>query len=339
MSIRLKALVEVLGGQLIGDGEILLSGIAPLDVADATHITFLSNPKLKSQAAASKAAALIVSENDNPAIGAEYAGARVVTANPYAYFARTAQMFAAQTEIAPPAGIHPSAVVDPGAMVDPTASIGPHVVIEAGAKIGEHAVVGAGCYIGRHAVLGAQTLFHPRVTFHADCRIGARGIIHSGAVIGADGFGFERSEHGVPERFPHVGTVVIEDDVEIGANACIDRGALGATVIRAHARIDDLVYVAHNVEVGEGALVVAMTMMAGGAKLGERCYIAPSSILRDGISIGGEAIVGLGAVVVGDVAPGATVAGNPARDIAELKALGAALRELAAGRRSVLPGD
>ena len=254
------------------------------------------------------------------AAGAPAASAALtlVCPNPRLAFVRVLDRFYAPER---PTGIHPRAVVEEGASVAASAYVGPLATIAEGVSIGERTVIHAGVHV------------YPGCTIGADC------TVHAGAVIGADGFGFERSEHGVPERFPHVGTVVIEDDVEIGANACIDRGALGATVIRAHARIDDLVYVAHNVEVGEGALVVAMTMMAGGAKLGERCYIAPSSILRDGISIGGEAIVGLGAVVVGDVAPGATVAGNPARDIAELKALGAALRELAAGRRSVLPGD
>ena len=284
MSIRLKALVEVLGGQLIGDGEILLSGIAPLDVADATHITFLSNPKLKSQAAASKAAALIVSENDNPAIGAEYAGARVVTANPYAYFARTAQMFAAQTEIAPPAGIHPSAVVDPGAMVDPTASIGPHVVIEAGAKIGEHAVVGAGCYIGRHAVLGAQTLFHPRVTFHADCRIGARGIIHSGAVIGADGFGFA-NEKGVYIKIPQTGGVSIGDDVEIGANTTIDRGALSDTIIEDGVKLDNQIQIGHNCHIGAHTVMAACVGIAGSTKVGRNVMIGGAAMIQGHIEI------------------------------------------------------
>ncbi len=296
MSIRLKALVEVLGGQLIGDGEILLSGIAPLDVADATHITFLSNPKLKSQAAASKAAALIVSENDNPAIGAEYAGARVVTANPYAYFARTAQMFAAQTEIAPPAGIHPSAVVDPGAMVDPTASIGPHVVIEAGAKIGEHAVVGAGCYIGRHAVLGAQTLFHPRVTFHADCRIGARGIIHSGAVIGADGFGFA-NEKGVYIKIPQTGGVSIGDDVEIGANTTIDRGALSDTIIEDGVKLDNQIQIGHNCRIGTHTAIAGCVGIAGSAKIGKYCTIGGAAMIRGHLTIGDHVNIGGGTLV------------------------------------------
>ncbi len=296
MSIRLKALVEVLGGQLIGDGAIELSGIAPLDAAGAAHITFLSNPKLKSQAAASKAAALIVSEKDNPDIGAEYAGARVVTANPYAYFARTAQIFAAQSAIVPPAGVHPSAVVDPSAAIDPTASIGPHVVIEAGAKIGEQAVIGAGCYIGRHAVIGAQTQFHPRVTFHAVSRIGTRGIIHSGAVIGADGFGFA-NEKGVYVKIPQTGGVLIGDDVEIGANTTIDRGALSDTVIEDGVKLDNQIQIGHNCKIGMHTAIAGCVGIAGSAIIGKYCTIGGAAMIRGHLTIGDRVNIGGGTLV------------------------------------------
>ncbi len=296
MSIRLKALVEVLGGQLIGNGEIELAGIAPLDVADATQITFLSNPKLKSQAAASSAAALIVSDNDNAAIGAEYAGARVVTPNPYAYFARTAQIFAAQNSVVPPAGIHPSAVVDPGATIDPTASIGPHVVIEAGATIGAQAVIGAGSYIGRDAVVGAHTEFHPRVTFHANCRIGARGIIHSGAVIGADGFGFA-NEKGVYIKIPQTGGVAIGDDVEIGANTTIDRGALRDTVIEDGVKLDNQIQIAHNCHIGAHTAIAGCVGIAGSAKIGKYCTVGGAAMIRGHLTLGDRVNIGGGTLV------------------------------------------
>jgi len=172
MSIRLGQLVERLGGQLIGDENIEISGIAPLDDADASHVTFLSNPKLRTRAAQTKAAALILSAADDAVVAQEYKGARIVTNNPYAYFARTAQWFAAERAIVPPPGIHPAACVDPSAQIASSAYVGPHVVVEAGASIGEGCIVDAGCFIGRNAHLGAQTHFHARVTFHADCRIG-----------------------------------------------------------------------------------------------------------------------------------------------------------------------
>ena len=296
MSIRLKALVEVLGGQLVGDGEIELAGIAPLDAADATQITFLSNPKLKGQAAASRAAALIVSPKDNPDIGADYAGARVVTANPYAYFARTAQLFAAQKAIAAPVGVHPSAVVDAAAQIDPSASIGPHVVIEAGAKVGAHAVIGAGSYIGRDAVVGEGTLFHPRVTFHADCRMGARGIVHSGAVIGADGFGFA-NEGGVYIKIPQTGGVAIGDDVEIGANTTIDRGALADTVIEDGVKLDNQIQIGHNCKIGTHTAIAGCVGIAGSAVIGKYCTVGGAAMIRGHLTIGDRVNIGGGTLV------------------------------------------
>ena len=296
MSIRLKALVEVLGGQLIGDGEIELSGIAPLDVAGATQISFLSNPKLKSQAASTKAAVLIVSPKDHPEIGAEFAGARVLTSNPYAYFARTAQIFAAQNSVAPPAGIHSSAVVDPSAEIDPTASIGPHVVIEAGARIGAGAIIGAGCFIGRNAQVGAHTEFHPRVTFHTGCRIGQRGIIHSGAVIGADGFGFA-NEGGVYIKIPQTGAVDIADDVEIGANTTIDRGALSDTVIEEGVKLDNQIQIGHNCRIGMHTAIAGCVGIAGSAIIGKYCTVGGAAMIRGHLTIGDRVNIGGGTLV------------------------------------------
>lgn len=296
MSIRLKALVEVLGGQLIGDGEIELAGIAPLDVADATQISFLSNPKLKSQALASKAAALIVSPKDHPEIGADYGGARVLTPNPYAYFARTAQIFAAQTSIAPPQGIHPSAVVDPAAKIDPSASIGPHVVIEADATIGARTVVGAGCYIGRGAVLGAETVFEPRVVFNAGCRIGARGLIHSGAVIGSDGFGFA-NEDGAYIKIPQTGAVTIGDDVEIGANTTIDRGALKDTVIEDGVKLDNQIQIGHNCHIGAHTAMAGCVGVAGSAKIGKYCTFGGAAMVLGHLTIVDNVHISSGSMV------------------------------------------
>ncbi len=230
MGIRLGDLVERFGGQLVGNPDLEVQAIAPLDSAGASHISFLSNSKLRALAAQSQAAALILSPLDDPTVAATYEGARIVTTNPYAYFARAAQYFVSLTEQAPAPGIHPSAVVDPGATVDPTAHVGPHATIEEGAIVGAHAVIGAGCFIGREAVIGEYTQLFANVTFHARCRIGKRGILHSGAVIGTDGFGFA-VEAGAYIKIPQTGRVLIGDDVDIGANTCIDRGALADTVI------------------------------------------------------------------------------------------------------------
>ncbi|MBW8898062.1 MAG: UDP-3-O-(3-hydroxymyristoyl)glucosamine N-acyltransferase, partial [Massilia sp.] len=189
MGTRLTELVARFGGRLEGDPDIEVTRIAPLDRAGATDISFLSNSRLRAQAAHSRAAALILAPPDEPEVAATYAGARIVTNNPYAYFARAAQ-YLCVPDPAPAPGIHPSAVVHADARVHPTAAIGPHVTVEAGASIGPGAVLDAGCYIGRDAAVGEGTHFFANVTFHARCVIGARGIVHSGAVIGGDGFGF-----------------------------------------------------------------------------------------------------------------------------------------------------
>lgn len=284
MGIRLKALVELLGGHLSGDGDTEVSGIAPLDVADATQISFLSNSKLRSQAAHTRAAALILAPADDALIGMDFAGARIVTPNPYAYFARTAQIFAAQRNVAPPPGIHASAVVDPAAFVAATASVGPHVVIEAGARVEDHAIVDAGCFIGRNAVVGAHSHLHARVTFHGDCRIGMRGIVHSGAVIGADGFGFA-NEDGAYIKIPQTGGVQIGDDVEIGANTTVDRGALSDTVIEDGVKLDNQIQIGHNVHIGAHTAMAGCVGVAGSAKIGKYCTFGGAAMVLGHLTI------------------------------------------------------
>lgn len=296
MSTRLKELVERLGGQLVGDADIEVSGVAPLDVADATHITFLSNPKLRSQAAQSCAAALILSSGDDALLGVDYRGARIVTANPYAYFARVAQFFAAQQNIPAPAGIHPTAVVDPSATIANSASIGPHVVIEGGVQIDDSAAIDAGCFIGHGARIGAATHLNARVTFLAGCRIGQRGIIHSGAVIGADGFGFA-NENGVYIKIPQTGAVAIGDDVEIGANTTIDRGALSDTVIEDGVKLDNQIQIGHNVRIGAHTAMAGCVGIAGSAKIGKYCTFGGAAMVLGHLTIADHVQVSSGSLV------------------------------------------
>jgi UDP-3-O-[3-hydroxymyristoyl] glucosamine N-acyltransferase len=296
VSTRLKELVERLGGQLVGDEDIVISGIAPLDVAGPTHITFLTNPKLRQQATQTCAAALILSAGDDASLGVSYRGARIVTANPYAYFARVAQFFATRQTIPAPVGIHPTAVVDPDAMVAPGASIGPHVVIEAGAQIDELAVIDAGCFIGRGAWIGAATHFHARVTFHSGCRIGQRGIVHSGAVIGADGFGFA-NEDGVYIKIPQTGRVIVGDDVEIGANTTIDRGALSDTIIEDGVKLDNQIQIGHNAHIGAHTAMAGCVGVAGSAKIGQYCTFGGAAMVLGHLTIADHVHVSSGSLV------------------------------------------
>lgn len=207
--------------------------------------------------------------------------------------------------------------------------VSPHATIAASARLAPDAYVGPGCTVGEQVEIGSGTVVHAGVHIYERVRIGKNVTIHSGTVIGADGFGYERNDDGELVKFPHVGGVVIEDDVEIGANTCIDRGSLGDTRVCQGARIDNLVHVAHNTVVGRHAAVIAHAMVGGSTRIGDYAWVAPSACLRDRIEIGEHAVVGLAAVVTKDVPAGATVMGAPARDADSQKRLLARLSQLA----------
>jgi UDP-3-O-[3-hydroxymyristoyl] glucosamine N-acyltransferase len=268
-TVRIADIVAALGGELHGDPELPIARIAPLDQADARSITFLSHSRHASKLAQTGAGCVIVAPAQLEA--ARSRSTVVVTDDPYLYYARLTQWWR-RAEPAPQAGVHPSAVVDPSARIDPSAHIGALVVVGAGAQIGPHAVIGAHSSIGAHACVGARTRLAERVTFGERCTIGARGIVHSGVVIGADGFGFAPTE-GRWEKIEQFGAVRIGDDVEIGANTCIDRGALDDTVIEDGVKLDNLIQVGHNVRIGAHTAIAGMAGIAGSARIGRHCTI------------------------------------------------------------------
>ena len=335
MSTRLKDLVERLGGRLTGDAEIEISGIAPLDVADATQITFLSNPKLRAQAAQTLAVALILSPTDDELIGPQYRGARIVTDNPYAYFARVAQFFHAQGTEQQSAGMHPNAVVATSATVAASACIGPHVVVEADAQIDEGAVIDAGCYIGHGARIGAGTRLYPHVVFYAGCRIGQRGIVHSGAVIGADGFGFA-NENGEYVKIPQTGAVDIGDDVEIGANTTIDRGALSDTVIEDGVKLDNQIQIGHNTRIGAHTAMAGCVGVAGSAKIGKYCTFGGAAMVLGHLTIVDRVHVSSGSLVSRSILePGQYTGFYPLAKNADWEKSAAIVRNLSSMREKI----
>lgn len=296
MSTRLGKLVERLGGQLIGDESTEVSAIAPLDAAGASHITFLSNPKLRSQAARSSAAAMILSAADDSVVSAAYRGARIITDNPYAYFARVAQTFEQQNAIPRSAGIDSSASVHPTAVVAKDACVGAHVTVDAGAILESGAVIDPGCFIGSGAKIGAGTRLYANVTFHAACEIGQRGIIHSGAVIGADGFGFA-NDQGKWVKIPQTGRVMIGDDVEIGANTSIDRGALADTIIEDGVKLDNQIQIGHNCHIGAHTLMSGCVGVAGSAKIGKYCMFGGAAMVLGHLTIADHVQISAGSMV------------------------------------------
>ncbi|MDB5959609.1 MAG: UDP-3-O-(3-hydroxymyristoyl) glucosamine N-acyltransferase [Massilia sp.] len=296
MGTRLGALVERFGGQLVGDANLEVNGIAPLAAAGAGDISFLSNSKMRAQAAACGAAAMIVAPADDAAVAAGFTGARIVTPNPYVYFARAAQYFESLTAHVPAPGIHPSAVVAADAVIDPSAHIGPHVTVEEGAVVHAGAVIDAGCFIGRGAVIGEGTHLFANVTFHARCQIGKRGILHSGAVIGSDGFGFA-NEGGVYIKIPQTGRVMIGDDVDIGANTSIDRGALADTVIEDGVKLDNQIQIGHNCRIGAHTAMAGCVGVAGSAIIGKYCTFGGAAMVLGHLTIADRVHISSGSMV------------------------------------------
>jgi UDP-3-O-[3-hydroxymyristoyl] glucosamine N-acyltransferase len=294
LQVTLGDIVAALGGELRGSSLTPICRIAPLDGADAQSIAFLAQPRLRSQLASTAAACVIVAPS--LADEAQARGAVIVTPDPYRYFARLTQWWAARTRPVMPVGVHATAVVDEGAAIGRGVSIGPGVVIESGAVIGDSVRIGAHCVIERGAMIGPGTRLAPRVTVGFDCRIGARGIVHSGVVIGADGFGFAPHADGL-EKIEQLGAVRIGDDVELGANTCVDRGALGDTVIEDGVKIDNLVQIGHNVHIGAHTAIAGCAGIAGSARIGRRCMIAGAACilghleLADGVHVSVASVV------------------------------------------------
>lgn len=276
MALSLGQIVESLGGRLVGDPQHLIQKLAPLDTAQGDGLSFLSNPKYQSQLVTTQAGCVIVS----PAVAetAKVSSALIVADNPYHYFARLTQLWRQHTRVSDEPLVHPSAVIHPQAHIDVTARIGPLCVVERGAHI------------------GANTWLKSGITVGEDCRIGERCIVHAGVVIGADGFGFALFE-GRWEKIEQLGAVRIGNDVEIGANTCIDRGALDDTIIEDGVKLDNLVQIGHNVHVGANTAMAGCAGVAGSARIGANCTVGGGAIvlghleLADGVHISAASVV------------------------------------------------
>lgn len=263
---RLADLAQAIQAELIGDGETQLSGVATLERAEPHQLTFLANPRYRPQLAITRAGAVIVGESDRN--GTEVA--RLVVRNPYASYARAAQLLHPEDRPAP--GIHPTAVIDPSATIAPDCSIGPYTTIGAGSQVHAGAVLGAGVRLGREVSIGASTRLHDGVIVYNSCEIGQACILHSGVVIGADGFGMAWSGSEWI-KIPQIGRVLIGNEVEIGANTTIDRGALDDTVIEDGVKLDNLIQIAHNVRIGAHTVIAGCTGISGSTHIGKGCRI------------------------------------------------------------------
>ena len=327
--MRVRELAEWLGATYEGDGEKDLTGVAPIETAGAAELAFVGTRKAEAQAESSAAGCLLVPlEWTGP-------GHRTVirVAEPRTAFARAMSRFYPTAELKP--GIHPTAVVgkiEMGALV----SVGPHAVIGDGSRLGVATSIGAGCSIGKRVVLGDGCIVHPNVTIYDNVDVGRGAILHSGCVIGADGFGYVL-EHDRWHKFPQVGRVEIGDFVEIGANCCVDRAALGVTSIGEGTKLDNMVHVGHNCRIGRHVVVAAQTGFSGGVVVEDYAVIGGQVGIGDKARIESRATLGSGCGVLSSkiVRSGETVWGTPARPLKQhLEAL-ANLAKLPELRREV----
>jgi len=328
--VRLIDIVAALGGELHGSAETPIERIAPLDSADDHSIAFVASSRHASKLAQCRAACVIVAPELEAVARAR--GTTLVCPDPYLYYARLTQWWKQQHEPAAAAGVHASAVVDAAARIDPSAHVGALAVVGPGAQVGAHAVIGARAHVGAMARVGERTRLAPQSVLGDRCTIGARCIVHAGAVIGADGFGFAPVQ-GRWEKIEQLGAVVIGDDVEIGANTCIDRGALDDTVIEDGVKLDNLIQIGHNVRIGAHTAMAAMSGIAGSTHVGRHCTIGGAAGIVGHVEIADHVHIDAATVITRSITkPGRYSGVFPFDDNASWEKNAATLRQLYALR-------
>jgi len=305
---KLGELADVVGGVVDGDGATVISGVAGIREAKAGDITFLSNPRYEEFVHTTHASAIIAARG-----GIKHAIPAILVDDPYLGFVKVLGLFAKQKEILYEKGVHRTALVDPDVEIGQDVSIGPYCQVNRGAKIGPNTRIFLGGYIGEDVTIGNDCLIYPNVTIREGCEIGHRVIIHPGAVVGSDGFGFARNGE-VYQKIPQIGKVVIEDDVEIGANSTVDRGTTGVTRVCQGSKIDNLVQIAHNVVVGKNSVLAAQVGISGSVELGEGVVMAGQVGCVGHITIGNRVVAGAQSGITKSIPDDTTVSGYPARE-------------------------
>jgi UDP-3-O-[3-hydroxymyristoyl] glucosamine N-acyltransferase len=316
----LDELARLTGGRLAGDPAREITGAAPPHTAGLCDVTFVFAQKALAVFLASKAGAAIVPE------GCDAAGRDVIHhRNPQA--AMPAVLEALYPERRPAPGVHGTAVVHGSANVGARVHVGPHAVVDEDAVLADDVIVGAGSHVGRGSVVGERTRLHPHVVLYPDVRLGRDCVLHSGVVIGADGFGFVRAG-GSHRKIPQVAGVVIGDDVEIGANSCVDRGTLTPTRIGTNTKIDNLVQIGHNCEIGDRVIVCGQAAIAGSTIIEDDVVLAGQVGATGHLRVGRGSIAAAGTGITGDVDPGARIAGHPPMPLQEWRRVQATYRRL-----------
>jgi len=304
MPFTAAEIAKHLQGEVLGDANAVLNTFAPADRAQPGDLTFAENPEYLARAEQSAASAIIVD--------GDFASKKILIRVPNARigFAKALALFFPEPAL--PAGVHPTAVIAPSAQVDPTAHIGPYCVVHEKVRIGARSVLQGGNHIGIGVHLGEDVNLFPNVTIYARSEIGNRVRIHAGTVVGSDGFGYVQ-DNGVHRKVPQIGNVIIRDDVEIGANVSIDRGALGPTVIGKGTKIDNLVQIAHNVVIGDGCLVISQVGIAGSTKIGNYTILAGQAGIAGHLKIGNRVTVAAQSGIMNNIPDGEKWLGSPAQ--------------------------
>ena len=303
MGFDLKEIADRVGGKLLGDDRVTVTGIASLAEARSGQISFFADPRFKELLKSTKASAILVGEPRD-----DFAGSQILVRNPALAYAKVAALFV------PPArfvGISEKAFIAESAVIGERVSIYPMTYVGDHAVLGDQVILFPGVYIGDRVRIGNHTVLHPNVTVMDDCVIGKEVIIHAGTVIGSDGFGFVR-DGSVNVKIHHMGTVQIDDHVEIGANSCIDRAALGKTWIKRGVKTDNLVQIAHNVMIGEDTLLVAQAAIGGSVTIGNQVVIGGQAAVRDHLHVKDRAMIGSQSGVAKSLGEGEIVSGSPA---------------------------
>ena len=320
--MRADDLARQLQGLLNGDPSAEITGVAALGAATACDLAYAEGRGALERAASAQAGCILV-----PVQTSVPGKNTIAVQSPKLAFVKACSLILRSP--APPAGIHPSAVVAPGVELDRAVTIGPLAVVERGAKIGAGTRIGAGAVIGEQAVIGNDCLLYPNVTLYPRVRLGNRVILHAGVVVGGDGFGYVFAE-GRHQKFPQLGGVVIEDDVEIGSNSTVDRGSLGTTVIGEGTKIDNLVQIAHNVHIGRHCVIAAQTGISGSTEIGDFVMMGGQVGVGDHARIQSHAVLGGQAGVLPGkiIRPGAVIWGTPARTLEQFRRQQAAISRL-----------
>lgn len=322
MTTTLGHLAEFLGATLRGPADKQITGLATLQEAGPDQVSFLDNPKYRKFLATTHAAAVLI----KPADAEGYAADALLVPDPYLAYARISHLFDPKPKAA--VGVHPTAVVAADAFVDPAASVGAYAVIESGARIAAGVTIGAHCFIGARSVIGEGGWLAPRVTLYHDVRIGQRVVIQSGAVLGGEGFGFA-NEKGVWQKVAQIGGVTVGDDVEIGVNTAIDRGAMDDTRIGNGVKLDNQIQIAHNVQIGDHTAMAACVGISGSAKIGKHCQLAGGVGLVGHIELcDGVVVTGMTMVTRSITEPGWYSSGTAMQPAAEWRKSAARMRHL-----------